>query len=142
MMKKNIWRRGGAWLLALALAFSLAAPAWAAEGDPDAPGGDTDNVTLTLSATEMTVVQGKKEAADEITATVTPESEKDNVEWTVTDETIVSLNAFKGEKVEVTGLAKGKTTVTAKIGDVEAQCEITVLVPLTEVSFEIGRAHV
>ncbi len=135
MMKKNIWRRGGAWLLALALAFSLAAPAWAAEGDPDAPGGDTDNVTLTLSATEMTVVQGKKEAADEITATVTPESEKDNVEWTVTDETIVSLNAFKGEKVEVTGLAKGKTTVTAKIGDVEAQCEITVLVPLTEVSF-------
>ena len=67
MMKKNIWRRGGAWLLALALAFSLAAPAWAAEGDPDAPGGDTDNVTLTLSATEMTVVQGKKEAADEIT---------------------------------------------------------------------------
>lgn len=145
MMKKNIWRRFGAWLLALVLTFSLAAPAWAADGDPadpDSPGGgtdtDKDKVTLTLSATELTVVQGKPEAADEITAAVTPESRKDEVVWSVKkgeDGGSVSLDQTTGETVKITGDAKGTATVVAKIGDVEAECKVTVLVPLTEVSF-------
>lgn len=158
MMKTKVLRRGSAWLLALALAFSLAAPAWAAEGDPDPgttdpgttePGGselekpddpdDPKKVTLTLSATEMTLVAGKPQEADVLTATVTPESRKDEVEWEVKDGEdggTVTTSPTTGPTVKLTGDQRGTATVIAKIGnEAKAECKVTVLVPLTEVRF-------
>ena len=49
-------------------------------------------------------------------------SEMGEVEWLIEDETIVSMNEGR-----VTGLKEGNTTVTAKVGNLTAQCEITVL---------------
>lgn len=159
MMKTKLLRRGSAWLLALALAFSLAAPGWAADPEPgttepgttqpggsdpekpgtDTPGSGTDKATLTLSATEMIIVRDNPQQADQLTATVTPESRQDEVKWEVKageDGGKVSLDQNTGPTVKLTGDSRGTATVIAKIGDeAKAECQVTILVPLTEVNF-------
>lgn len=59
----------------------------------------------------------------ELTATVTPDNATDKtVTWDSSDKTVAKV-----ENGKVTTLKKGTSKITAKAGDVEAVCEITVL---------------
>ena len=59
----------------------------------------------------------------ELTATVTPDNATDKtVTWDSSDKTVATV-----ENGKVTTLKKGTSKITAKAGDVEAVCEITVL---------------
>ena len=58
-----------------------------------------------------------------MTATVTPDNATDKtVTWDSSDKTVATV-----ENGKVTTLKKGTSKITAKVGDVEAVCEITVL---------------
>lgn len=48
------------------------------------------------------------------------------VNWSVDDETIISLDKTTGDSVEITGLKEGTATVTAKIGTLTKKIKVTV----------------
>ena len=75
---------------------------------------------ITLDSNEVTLPYGETAT---LKATVTPENHTDGaVTWTSSDENIVTVG--KNGKITVTGA--GSATVTAKIGEYEATCEVTV----------------
>lgn len=78
--------------------------------------------SLTLDKTEIELLTGEN---TKITATVTPEDHTDgNVEWSSSDESVATVS-----RGTVTGVAAGEATITAKIGDLEATCKVTVTEP-------------
>ena len=71
-----------------------------------------------------------------LTATVTPDNATDKtVRWTSSDETIATV-----QDGVVTAVKEGKATITAKAGDMEARCEVTVqgLPKLAALTFRNG----
>lgn len=93
------------------------------KSDPVTPpsGGDGDeNVTISLDATTKALPRLEKFVLE---ATVSPSGK--TVTWSSSDPTIASVTA-DGNKVTVKGLKVGTATITAKIGDVTATCEVTV----------------
>ncbi len=71
-----------------------------------------------------------------LTATVTPDNATDKtVRWTSSDETIATV-----QDGAVTAVKEGKATITAKAGDMEARCEVTVqgLPKLAALTFRNG----
>ena len=71
-----------------------------------------------------------------LTATVTPDNATDKtVRWTSSDETIATV-----QDGAVTAVKEGKATITAKAGDMEATCEVTVqgLPKLAALTFRNG----
>ncbi|MBP3574425.1 MAG: leucine-rich repeat protein [Prevotella sp.] len=91
---------------------------------------DIDNITLDKTVAEMT--EGETLT---LTATVTPEDATDKtVTWTSSDETVATV-----KDGVVTALKAGKTTITAKAGEVSATCEITVnakVIPATSIALD------
>ena len=93
------------------------------KSDPVTPpsGGDGDeNVTISLDATTKALPRLEEFVLE---ATVSPSGK--TVTWSSSDPTIASVTA-DGNKVTVKGLKVGTATITAKIGDVTATCEVTV----------------
>lgn len=93
------------------------------KSDPVTPpsGGDGDeNVTISLDATTKALPRLEEFVLE---ATVSPSGK--TVTWSSSDPTIASV-AADGNKVTVKGLKVGTATITAKIGDVTATCEVTV----------------
>ncbi|MBR2639304.1 MAG: cadherin-like beta sandwich domain-containing protein, partial [Oscillospiraceae bacterium] len=87
-------------------------------------------ITLSLDKTALSITEGKTAA---ITATVVPEEKASEIEWFSSDETVATV-----ENGVVTAASKGEATVTAKIGDVSAECQVTVTelaLYLSELSF-------
>ena len=87
-------------------------------------------ITLSLDKTALSITEGK---TAEIAATVVPEEKASEIEWSSSDETVATV-----ESGVVTAIAKGEATVTAKIGDVSAECQVTVTelaLYLSELSF-------
>lgn len=87
-------------------------------------------ITLSLDKTALSITEGK---TAEITATVVPEEKASEIEWSSSDETVATV-----ENGVVTAVSKGEATVTAKIGDVSAECQVTVTelaLYLSELSF-------
>ncbi|MBR6658121.1 MAG: Ig-like domain-containing protein [Oscillospiraceae bacterium] len=87
-------------------------------------------ITLSLDKTALSITEGK---TAEITATVVPEEKASEIEWSSSDESVATV----GNGV-VTAVSKGEATVTAKIGDVSAECQVTVTelaLYLSELSF-------
>ena len=78
-----------------------------------------------IPATEITFdktsIKVEVDTTETITATVKPENTTDIVEWSSADESIATV-----ENGVVTGKKAGKTTVTAKIGELTATCEVEV----------------
>lgn len=92
------------------------------KSDPVTPpsGGDGDeNVTISLDATTKALPRLEEFVLE---ATVSPSGK---VTWSSSDPTIASVTA-DGNKVTVKGLKVGTATITAKIGDMTATCEVTV----------------
>lgn len=87
-------------------------------------------ITLSFDKTAISITEGK---TAEIKATVSPEEKASEIEWSSSDETVATV-----ENGVVTAVAKGEATVTAKIGDVSAECQVTVTelaLYLSELSF-------
>ncbi|WP_425883822.1 YDG domain-containing protein [Parabacteroides sp. ASD2025] len=94
------------------------------KSDPVTPpdgGGDVDEtVTISLDATTKVLPRLEEFV---LKATVSPSGK--TVTWSSSDPTVASVTA-DGNKATVKGLKVGTTTITAKIGDVTATCEVTV----------------
>lgn len=75
---------------------------------------------VTVSPTKLTLSVGETKS---VTATVTPSKVKDKtVTWTSSNEVVATVD----QNGQVTGVAAGYATVTATIGQLHADCEITV----------------
>lgn len=79
---------------------------------------------IQLSETTLTMAVGSSRTLE---ATLLPAdtTETGTVIWSSSDETVATVDA----KGKVTAAGKGKAVITAKIGSVEAVCEVTVQVP-------------
>lgn len=74
-------------------------------------------VTIKLSASSLTVYKGNTAA---LKATVT--GSNSSVKWSSSNAAVASVSS----KGKITGKSKGSTVITAKIGNVKAQCTVTV----------------
>lgn len=79
-------------------------------------------VSIGLSKTALTINEGSKET---LTVSYNPVDTTSNkaVTWTSSDDSIATVNAATGE---VTAVKAGIATITAKVGDKTASCEVTV----------------
>lgn len=75
-------------------------------------------VAISLDKTALSVTEGK---TANLTAAVTPEEKASEIEWSSSDESIATV-----ENGAVTGVSVGEATITAKIGEVFAECKVTV----------------
>ena len=84
--------------------------------------------SIALDKTQTTISKG---STDTLKVTFNPENTTDDttVEWKSADEKIAIV-----ENGIVTPIGKGTTTITAKVGDKEATCEVTVIIPLESIS--------
>ena len=93
---------------------------------------------LTVTPTEVTVM---RESTTKLVATVEPSNATDKIIWSSSDESIATVS----EDGTVTGIAIGTATITARCGDIEEYCLITVegkklsLSELEEIRLQYGR---
>ena len=90
-------------------------------------GGVNKTIDITVPE-EGLIIEGPKEV--KVGASIELEAKASNIagttyDWSISDETVASITA-NGDKVTVTGLKAGKTTVKVKFGDVSATWAITV----------------
>ena len=88
---------------------------------------------IALDKTEITITEGGSET---LTATISPEgAEGTPIIWTSSDDTIATVRDGV-----VTAVKEGTATITAKAGDMEATCEVTVqgLPKLSALTFRNG----
>ena len=89
---------------------------------------------ITLDQTSLSLVKGQSKKI-EVTA-IKPENAADKtVTWSSADEKVASVD----ENGNVTGVAPGTTTITAKVGLASATCNVTVTdsaIPVTSVSLD------
>ena len=89
---------------------------------------------ITLDKTNLELTE-EDEAT--LVATVTPDNATDkNVTWSSSDQTVASVD----QTGKVKALKPGTATVTAKAGDAEAKCQVTVkqkIIPVTSISMDI-----
>ena len=76
---------------------------------------ETDKKLLKNETLDLSVIYNPEDTTDDKT-----------VEWSSTDETVAKV-----EDGKVTTLASGTTYIKAKVGDKEASCKVSVIVPLT-----------
>lgn len=80
--------------------------------------------SISISPSEITLTQGEY---TQLTATITPENATDKtIKWTSSDEAIVNVNAVG----KITAVSGGNATITAKCGNAEAICEVSVVTKL------------
>ena len=99
-------------------------------GDKEATCAVTVNVpvsSLVLNKTTLTLAQGQSEA---LVATVGPADATETVTWSSSDAKVATVDASG----KVTAVGTGNATITAKAGDKEATCAVTVTVPVSSLS--------
>lgn len=82
-------------------------------------GEEKPKTTISFDKTTLSVTEGK---TAEIKATVSPEEKATELVWSSSDETIATVD----QNGVVTGVKVGEATITAKIGDVTAECKVSV----------------
>ena len=146
MIKKKVVVRRLAVLLAACLTFTSASfTSLAATGNGNtATEGEASKQTLSLDRTDLSLTVGE-------TATITAEIagaasvsnatgsdatlKVEDVQWTVSNKDVITLSATKGEKVTVTAAdveQDSTATVTAKVGDLTAECVVKVTRKVSE----------
>ena len=94
--------------------------------------------SFTVTPTEVTVM---RESTTKLTATVEPSNATDKITWSSSDESIATVS----EDGTVTGVAIGTATITARCGDIDEYCLITVegkklsLSELEKIRLQYGR---
>ena len=84
--------------------------------------------SVTLNKTSLALVKGQSET---LTATVKPDDATDKkVTWSSSNTDIATVD----QNGKVTAVAGGSATITAKSGDKQATCEVTVTVPVSSVT--------
>lgn len=84
--------------------------------------------SIKLNLTSLALTKGKSQT---LIATVTPADATDGtVSWTSSDPNVASVDS----KGKVTATGNGSATITAKAGDQEATCAVTVTVPVESIS--------
>ena len=84
--------------------------------------------SITLNKTELAIIKGNTET---LTATVNPTDATDKtVIWSSSDTAIATVDA----NGKVTAVDGGSATITAKAGDEQATCQVTVSVPVESVT--------
>ena len=92
---------------------------------------------IELSQTSVTLLVGESVESVELTATVYPENATDQtVTWSSSDTDVVIVDEGK-----VTALSPGSATVTARSGNAEAECSVTVN-PVEVTSIELSHTSV
>lgn len=98
---------------------------------PSGYGGGSDT-PVTPSITGFTVnkksvsIAVSEKAALSVTSVEPVGADAYTVNWSVDDDTVVSLDKTTGDSVEITGLKKGTATVTARIGTLKQTIDVTV----------------
>ena len=84
--------------------------------------------SIKLNLTSLALTKGESQT---LIATVTPADATDGtVSWTSSDPNVASVDS----KGKVTATGNGSATITAKAGDQEATCAVTVTVPVESIS--------
>lgn len=113
---KNMRRKLLSLLLVMAMVCSMVPSALATGTDVA-----VTNVTLSKNTLSLTV-NGTNKGSETLTATVTPENATNKtVTWTSSNTNVANVS-----NGIVTAVAAGTSTITAKAGDKEAKCEVTV----------------
>ena len=95
-----------------------------------APETHKEVTSVTLNKTSLSLTKGQSET---LTATVSPADATDkNVSWSSSDATIASVDAYG----KVTALKSGSATITAKAGEKQATCAVTVTTPAESISLD------
>ena len=85
--------------------------------------------SISLNKETLSLTKGQSET---LIATVKPDDATDKtVTWTTSNSNTVSVDNGK-----VTAVGGGRATITAKAGEVEATCEVTVTVPVSSVTLD------
>ncbi len=99
-------------------------------------------VTVVISATaialdkeEATIEKGK---TLDLVATVTPEDTTDEIIWSSEDESVATVD----QTGKVTAVNKGTVLITVTAGNVSATCEITVVIPATDIALDKEEATI
>ena len=86
--------------------------------------------SITLNKTELALIKGQVET---LSATVMPDDATDKtVTWTSSDAAVVTVDT----NGKVTAVASGSAIITAKAGELQATCTITVTVPVESVTLD------
>lgn len=90
--------------------------------------GVVDVTSITLNKTELTLIKGQTET---LTATVNPVDATDKtVTWTSSDAKVASV----GSDGKISAIGGGTAVITAKAGNQQATCTVSVTVPVESVS--------
>ena len=98
--------------------------------------------SVTLNKTSLALNKGESAT---LVATVKPDDATfQTVSWTSSDSNVASVDS----KGKVTAISNGNATITAKVGDKEATCTVTVTVPIesislnkTELTLDVGQSE-
>ena len=86
--------------------------------------------SITLNKTDLSLEKGQSET---LIASVKPENASDKtVAWSTSDSRIAAVDSYG----KVTALSSGSVIIKAKAGDIEAFCNITIIVPVTSVAID------
>ena len=82
-------------------------------------GEEAPKLSVTLDKETLSVTEGK---TAKLTAAVVPEEKAGELVWSSSDETVATVD----QNGVVTGVKVGEATITAKVGDVSAECKVNV----------------
>ena len=90
--------------------------------------GTVEVTSIVLNKTALSLYKGESET---LKVTIGPSDATDKtVTWISSDSSVASIDS----NGKVTAIAKGAATITAKAGNIQATCEVTVTVPLESIS--------
>ena len=98
-------------------------------------GNDSEKVTLTLSDVNKTI-----NVNDDFTLFASVGGPASAVTFTSNDPSVATVEIKTNKSVKVTGVSEGTATITAKVSNVTAKCEVTVNDPQATVAVSLDKS--